>query len=1017
MSTESPEGCDTAADLDEPGSPAALWRCKAFTHVTRRGKVLKRVREHYLRDDLGCGTVHRTGTEPLRIHRLPQPPVGAASATYLVLDTNVVLKQMDVLEHKSPDLSRVILLQTVLDEVRHQNASLLNRLMALAGSSSKQYVIFSNEHHRDTYVARLPGESPNDRNDRAIRVAAQWYQRNHGSEADILLLTNDQENRRLARTDGLSSESIHAYVKRIAADTYPELEDLLSGHESSGSDASGRARQRRRIFEPHLSVAAIAAGVRQGKYFQGTLRLNQYNTREGSVKVRNDALDYPIRLVGREALNRAFDGDVVAVELITGDVSPSGSGVTEASDPTFEDSEDSGAQIWDPATDSASDDKRAPSSSSAVSTGDGADAAATERRPHGRVVGIVRRSWRPFCGSIQPDESATQSFQCLFVPVKQNVPKIRIQTRQRAKLEGMRIIVAVDRWDVDSAYPTGHYVRTLGPVGDRETETQVVLIEHNIPTEEFSPAVMRCLPPKDWVVTDDKLDPSRKDLRDICVCSIDPPGCKDIDDALHARMLPDGTLECGVHIADVTHFVKPGSAIDLEAADRSTSTYLVDRRLDMLPGLLTTHLCSLRGNIDRFAFSVIWKLDPQTLEVKKVDFHKSVIHSRAALTYDQAQMMLDDSSATGDVPDAVRLLNRVATTLRSRRMEAGALTLASPEVRFKLDGESQDPTDVKMYELKQANALVEEFMLFANITVARRIVDVFPRYALLRRHPIPSPENFDGLLSAAACAGVKLKVGTSKELADSLDAAVRPDHPYFNKMLRIMATRCMSQAVYFCSGELSPAEYRHYGLATPIYTHFTSPIRRYADVIVHRLLTAAIGLEPLPDSYENKDHMRGLAENMNYRHRMAQAAGRASVALHTQLFFRDRPVEASACIMRVRPDSIVVLVPRFGIEAVVHILPRGADPETSRYTHVDSQQALIHADDPSLNLRVFDEVLVRIAVEDFGIYRQKLVVKLAQKHDGNAPVDATSVATVSGRKRSRQAAQDPAKSPPKQRRR
>ena len=200
-------------------------------------------------------------------------------------------------------------------------------------------------------------------------------------------------------------------------------------------------------------------------------------------------------------------------------------------------------------------------------------------------------------------------------------------------------------------------------------------------------------------------------------------------------MLPDGTLECGVHIADVTHFVKPGSAIDLEAADRSTSTYLVDRRLDMLPGLLTTHLCSLRGNIDRFAFSVVWKLDPQTLEVKKVDFHKSVIHSRAALTYDQAQMMLDDSSATGDVPDAVRLLNRVATTLRSRRMEAGALTLASPEVRFKLDGESQDPTDVKMYELKQANALVEEFMLFANITVARRIVDVFPRYALLRHAP------------------------------------------------------------------------------------------------------------------------------------------------------------------------------------------------------------------------------------------------------------------------------------------
>ena len=205
------------------------------------------------------------------------------------------------------------------------------------------------------------------------------------------------------------------------------------------------------------------------------------------------------------------------------------------------------------------------------------------------------------------------------------------------------------------------------------------------------------------------------------MCSIDPPGCKDIDDALHARYLPNGNLECGVHIADVTHFVKHGSAIDLEAADRSTSTYLVERRLDMLPGLLTTHLCSLRGGIDRFCFSCIWELDPATLKVLNVDFHKSVIHSRAALTYDQAQLMLDDPEhQVGEVPDAVQAESRCSAMAQRG---AGALTLASPgEIQAGL-GDTR-PDRCEDVQSEAANALVEEFMLFANITVAKKITDL-----------------------------------------------------------------------------------------------------------------------------------------------------------------------------------------------------------------------------------------------------------------------------------------------------
>lgn len=402
--------------------------------------------------------------------------------------------------------------------------------------------------------------------------------------------------------------------------------------------------------------------------------------------------------------------------------------------------------------------------------------------------------------------------------------------------------------------------------------------------------------------------------------SIDPPGCKDIDDALHCRRLPDGHIEVGVHIADVAYFVSPGSALDEEAASRATSTYLVERRLDMLPGLLTETLCSVRANEDKFVFSVVWRLTNDA-EVVSTDFHRSIVYSRAALTYGQAQDMLDDPAMSGPVPEGVRLLNHVARILRRRRVEAGALTLASPEVRFAMDQE-KNPTGVEMYALKETNALVEEFMLFANCAVAEKILHHFPNLAVLRRHPEPTQHNFDSLVSAAAAEGVKLETETSLQLAQSLDRAVKAGNPYFNKLLRILATRCMTQAEYFCSGELHADQFKHYGLAAPIYTHFTSPIRRYADVMVHRLLAAALGLAPLPAEYRDKAFMHDQCSHMNQRHLMAQLAGRASVELYTKIFFKSREVEEDAHVMRVQPTGCVVLVPRFGVETAISLRPK-----------------------------------------------------------------------------------------------
>ena len=275
---------------------------------------------------------------------------------------------------------------------------------------------------------------------------------------------------------------------------------------------------------------------------------------------------------------------------------------------------------------------------------------------------------------------------------------------------------------------------------------------------------MACLPKEghNWRPELEPEIPSwRVDLREIeQVCSVDPPGCKDIDDALHARISPTNpnAIEVGVHIADVSHFVLPGTPIDLEAKNRATSTYLVERRLDMLPGLLTTDICSLVSNRDRFCFSVTWETNLDGSEfIGEPKFFKSIIRSRASLTYDEAQAFIIEEKSSSKLSESIKLLNRIAKHLRRKRVENGALTLASQEVRFEFnEGEEEDPTNVYKYVQKDAHFMVEEFMLLANCAVAEKIESVFPKRALLRRHPKPNPELLDRLVKSAKAANIHL---------------------------------------------------------------------------------------------------------------------------------------------------------------------------------------------------------------------------------------------------------------------
>ncbi|KAF4075255.1 hypothetical protein AMELA_G00232410 [Ameiurus melas] len=866
---------------------------------------------------------------------------------YLIPDTNVVLHQIDILE--DPLIRNVIILQTVLQEVRHRSAPVYKRMKDAIHDKGKHFYTFTNEHHRETFVEREQGESANDRNDRAIRVAAKWYTEHlsksaSAAELKVVLLTNDRANKEKAEQSGVIAYRCEEYIKSLIGN--PELVDRLALTSDDQNEISGS----KVLFPEHLPLSKIQTGIKSGAFLQGSFRANTDNYLEATVFIHGEGgKTTEVLLQGLQNLNRAVHQDVVAVELFPKEhwVAPS-SVVLQDDQQNDEDSEEEEAEkkLESPVLDTSM------------------------LKPTGRVVGVIKRNWRPFCGMLNQSQ-IKEATRHLFTPADRRIPRIRIETRQALTLVGQRIIVAIDGWPRNSRYPNGHFVRNLGGAGDKETETEVLLLEHDVPHQSFSQAVLSFLPKMPWSITEEDLK-VRADLRHLCVCSVDPPGCTDIDDALHCRELDNGNLEVGVHIADVSHFIRPGNALDQEAANRGTTVYLCGKRIDMVPELLSSNLCSLRSNVERLAFSCIWEMN-HNAEIINTRFTKSVINSKASLTYAEAQMRIDDSSMNDDVTKSLRGLNTLAKILKGRRIEKGALTLSSPEVRFHIDSETHDPIDLQTKELKDTNSMVEEFMLLANISVAQKIYEEFSECALLRKHPAPPPSNYDILIKAAKSRDLAIRTDSAKSLADSLNQASVENFPYFNTLLRILATRCMMQAVYFCSG--MDSDFHHYGLASPIYTHFTSPIRRYSDIIVHRLLAVAIHADSTYPELMDKHKQSALCNNLNYRHKMAQYAQRASVAFNTQLFFKNRGVlNEEGFILFVRKNAIMILIPKFGLEGTVFF--ESKDRPAPRLSF-DSEGPSLTVEDQH-TFHIFDKVKVTISLDASNIQHQKIRMALLE---------------------------------------
>lgn len=527
---------------------------------------------------------------------------------------------------------------------------------------------------------------------------------------------------------------------------------------------------------------------------------------------------------------------------------------------------------------------------------------------HGQITAIIQRNEKPWIGTLQIQHGvAFLISQSGTLPHDIFIPNDKLQDGKN----GQKALVKIVDWPKDARNPIGEVIDILGDAGDNNTEMHAILAEYNLPYKY----------PQKVVDAAEKLEPGitpeeiakREDCRETLTFTIDPRDAKDFDDAISIKKMRDGVWEVGVHIADVSHYVKEGSVIDQEAQQRATSIYLVDRTIPMLPERLCNYICSLRPNEEKLCYSVLFELN-EDAEVLNYRIRHTVINSNRRFTYEEVQAVLEAHNEateceliregkalpTEPIPaeevtaDTVQpeaetfaeeliLLNRFAKKLREDRFKSGAISFDREEVRFEIDKDGK-PLRVYFKNAKDANKLVEEFMLLANRTVAEHVgkdkkkgkAKVLP----YRIHDVPDPNKLENLAAVAARLGYILRTtGSKTEVADSLNGLLEASKGKpVESLVENVSLRAMQKARY------STVNIGHYGLAFDYYTHFTSPIRRYPDTMVHRLLTKYEdgGESASQTKYED------LCEHSSAMEQLAAAAERASIKYKQVEFMQDK---------------------------------------------------------------------------------------------------------------------------------
>lgn len=497
------------------------------------------------------------------------------------------------------------------------------------------------------------------------------------------------------------------------------------------------------------------------------------------------------------------------------------------------------------------------------------------QKVEGQVIEILEHATTTFVGTLK----VTKNYAFLLTETNTLANDIFIpKDKLKGAKDGDKAVVRITDWPEEAKNPFGEVIDVLGKAGDNTTEMHAILAEYGLPytypqsVEAAAEKIPAEITPEDYA--------EREDFRDVVTFTIDPKDAKDFDDALSIRLLKPGLWEVGVHIADVSHYVKEGSAIDKEAVKRATSVYLVDRTIPMLPERLCNFICSLRPDEEKLAYSVIFNMDENAV-VKDYRIRHTVIKSNRRFTYEEAQQIIE--TGEGDYKEEILELNKLAQILRQRRLENGAINFDRCEVKFEID-EKGKPLSVYFKVSKEANKLIEEFMLLANRTVAEHIGKVpknkKPKVFPYRIHDLPDPDKLDNLSQFIARFGYKIRTGGSKmEVSKSINRLLNDvEGKKEQNLVETVSLRAMQKAKY------SIYNIGHYGLAFDYYTHFTSPIRRYPDLMVHRLLTRYLagGRTAQADKYES------LCEHSSAMEQTAASAERASVKYKQVEFMSER---------------------------------------------------------------------------------------------------------------------------------
>ncbi len=498
------------------------------------------------------------------------------------------------------------------------------------------------------------------------------------------------------------------------------------------------------------------------------------------------------------------------------------------------------------------------------------------RKAEGEVVNITERSRKVYVGTAMVAEHN------IFIrPSSRSLPlDVYLSKRSNPDVEdGMKITFKIKDWPAGSKSPSAEVVDILGMAGYNDTEMHAILTEYDLPYQ-FQPEIENAAEAIRGRINEQDYA-ERRDFRDTTTFTVDPADAKDFDDALSLRKIKDGVWEVGVHIADVTHYVRPNSVIEKEAQERATSVYLVDRTVPMLPERLSNELCSLRPNEESLCFSAVFTIN-ENLDILEEWFGRTVIYSDRRFTYAEAQEIIEGKP--GDFQDEILTMNRLAQALRAERFKSGAIGFEREEMKFQLD-ENGHPTGVYVKEAKESNKMIEEFMLLANRKVAEYCAyrhsekSKRQRTMVYRIHDKPDPERLDSFRQFILRFGHYFKatkgVAVAREINKLLSTIKGSTE---ENVVSMLAIRSMSKAVY------STDNIGHYGLAFPFYTHFTSPIRRYPDMMVHRLLAHYLD----GGRSAKKEALESLSKHSSDREVIAANAERASIKYKAVEFMKDR---------------------------------------------------------------------------------------------------------------------------------